>query len=80
MGAPRTRRRSGSPDRRFGAVRPGFVASALGVTRIIGAAGVSMFPFVTPSGLDPPASLTVGDATSSDLMLGVARRAHPGQV
>ncbi|MBS1181879.1 MAG: cydB [Proteobacteria bacterium] len=53
--------------------RPGlaFVTSALGVAGIIGTAGLSMFPFVMPSSLDPNSSLTMWDATSSHLTLNV---------
>lgn len=46
-----------------------FVASALSVAGIIGTAGVSMFPFLMPSSLDPRASLTAFDATSSEFTL-----------
>ncbi|MCM5559840.1 cytochrome d ubiquinol oxidase subunit II [Pleomorphomonas sp. JP5] len=48
-----------------------FVTSALGMAGIIGTAGLSMFPFVMPSSLDPNSSLTVWDATSSHLTLNV---------
>lgn len=53
--------------------RPGlaFVTSALGIAGIIGTAGLSMFPFVMPSSLDPNSSLTMWDATSSHLTLNV---------
>lgn len=53
--------------------RPGlaFVTSALGMSGIIGAAGLSMFPFVMPSSLDPRSSLTIWDAASSHLTLTV---------
>jgi cytochrome d ubiquinol oxidase subunit II len=53
--------------------RPGlaFVTSAFGLAGIIGTAGLSMFPFVMPSSLDPNASLTLWDATSSHLTLNV---------
>jgi len=55
------------------ASRPGlaFVTSALGIAGIIGTAGLSMFPFVMPSSLDPNVSLTMWDATSSHLTLNV---------
>ena len=51
--------------------RPGlaFIASALGVFGIIATAGVSMFPFLMPSNIAPAASLTVWDASSSQLTL-----------
>ncbi len=45
------------------------IASALGIFGIIATAGVSMFPFLMPSNLAPPASLTVWDASSSRLTL-----------
>ena len=46
-----------------------FVTSALGILGIISTAGVSMFPFLMPSDIMPQASLTVWDATSSQLTL-----------
>lgn len=51
--------------------RPGlaFVASGLGVATIIATAGVSIFPFMLPSSLEPSASLTLWDASSSHLTL-----------
>ncbi len=51
--------------------RPGsaFIASALGIFGIIATAGVSMFPFLMPSDIAPAASLTVWDASSSQLTL-----------
>ncbi len=49
----------------------GFVASAVGMTGIIGTAGLSMFPFIMPSSTDPASSLTVWDAPSSHLTLTV---------
>ncbi|WP_395664993.1 cytochrome d ubiquinol oxidase subunit II [Methylocella sp.] len=48
-----------------------FVASALGMAGIIGSMGVSMFPFVMPSSVDPRSSLTIWDAASSHLTLNV---------
>ncbi|MEO1767081.1 cytochrome d ubiquinol oxidase subunit II [Thiobacter aerophilum] len=53
--------------------RPGlaFVASSVTCAAIIGTAGVSMFPFVMPSSLDPRSSLTVWDSVSSPLTLGL---------
>ncbi|MDK9696521.1 MAG: cytochrome d ubiquinol oxidase subunit II [Siculibacillus sp.] len=53
--------------------RPGlaFVTSALGMVGVIGTAGLSMFPFVMPSSIDPRSSLTVWDAPSSHLTLTV---------
>ncbi|MDR3438019.1 cytochrome d ubiquinol oxidase subunit II [Telmatospirillum sp.] len=41
------------------------LSSGLAVAGVIATAGVSMFPFLMPSSLDPHASLTVWDATSS---------------
>jgi cytochrome d ubiquinol oxidase subunit II len=51
--------------------RPGwaFIASALGIAGVIATAGVSMFPFLMPSNIMPVASLTVWDASSSQLTL-----------
>ena len=46
-----------------------FVTSAAGILGIIATAGVSMFPFLMPSSIMPAASLTVWDATSSQLTL-----------
>jgi cytochrome d ubiquinol oxidase subunit II len=46
-----------------------FVTSAVGIFGIISTAGVSMFPFMMPSYIMPAASLTVWDATSSQLTL-----------
>ena len=43
----------------------GFIASALAVAGVVATAGVSMFPFLLPSSLDPRSSLTVWDASSS---------------
>ena len=46
-----------------------FVTSGIGILGIISTAGVSMFPFLMPSDIMPQASLTVWDATSSQLTL-----------
>ncbi|QOG06718.1 cytochrome d ubiquinol oxidase subunit II [Aureimonas sp. OT7] len=43
--------------------------SSLSVTGIVATAGVSMFPFLLPSSLNPVISLTVWDASSSHLTL-----------
>jgi len=43
-----------------------FISSSIGVSGIIVTAGVSMFPFLLPSSLDPKSSLTVWDCTSSE--------------
>ena len=46
-----------------------FITSALGILGVISTAGVSMFPFLMPSDIMPQASLTVWDASSSQLTL-----------
>jgi cytochrome bd ubiquinol oxidase subunit II len=46
-----------------------FVTSGLTIAGVIGTAGLSMFPFLMPSKLDPKASLTTFDATSSHYTL-----------
>ncbi|CCG40831.1 cytochrome d ubiquinol oxidase subunit II [Magnetospirillum molischianum] len=53
--------------------RPGlaFITSALGMAGIIATAGLSMFPFILPSSIDPNSSLTVWDAPSSHFTLTV---------
>ena len=48
-----------------------FVASSLMLLGVIGTAGLSMFPFVMPSSSHPDMSLTVWDAASSKLTLGI---------
>lgn len=45
------------------------LASALSIAGIILSVGVSMFPFILPSSIDPRASLTVFDSSSSHLTL-----------
>ena len=45
------------------------VASGLSVAGIVGTAGVSMYPFILPSSTFPSQSLTVYDASSSQLTL-----------
>ena len=47
------------------------IASALSVAGVIATAGCSLFPFLLPSSLDPNASLTVWDASSSRLTLAI---------
>ena len=47
------------------------MTSALGMVGIIGTAGLSMFPFIMPSSIDPKSSLTIWDAASSHLTLTV---------
>lgn len=46
-----------------------FVLSGVGILGVISTAGVSMFPFLMPSSIVPKASLTVWDASSSQLTL-----------
>ena len=46
-----------------------FMGSTLAVFGIIATVGVSMFPFILPSSVQPQASLTVWDASSSHLTL-----------
>ncbi|MGB9154759.1 MAG: cytochrome d ubiquinol oxidase subunit II [Alphaproteobacteria bacterium] len=46
-----------------------FIGNSLTIAGIIATAGVSMFPFLLPSSLDPNASLTVWDASSSQSTL-----------
>jgi cytochrome d ubiquinol oxidase subunit II len=48
-----------------------FWSSSVACAGIIGTAGVSMFPFIMPSSTDPRSSLTVYDAVSSHLTLGL---------
>jgi len=48
-----------------------FWSSSAAAAGIIGTAGVSMFPFIMPSSTDPRSSLTVYDAVSSHLTLGL---------
>jgi cytochrome d ubiquinol oxidase subunit II len=48
-----------------------FWSSSTACAGIIGTAGVSMFPFIMPSSTDPRSSLTVYDAVSSHLTLGL---------
>jgi cytochrome bd ubiquinol oxidase subunit II len=46
-----------------------FVSTGVAVAGVIGTAGLSAFPFLLPSSLDPNMSLTVFDASSSRLTL-----------
>jgi cytochrome d ubiquinol oxidase subunit II len=48
-----------------------WIASAVSVAGVVATAGVSMFPFILPSSLDPRSSLTVWDSSSSQLTLQV---------
>jgi cytochrome d ubiquinol oxidase subunit II len=47
----------------------GILSSSLAIFGIIATAGLSLFPFLLPSSADPNASLTVWDASSSQLTL-----------
>lgn len=46
-----------------------FGGSSLGATGIIATVGLSMFPFILPSSIDPTSSLTVWNSSSSHLTL-----------
>ncbi|MBG6221394.1 MULTISPECIES: cytochrome d ubiquinol oxidase subunit II [unclassified Janthinobacterium] len=48
---------------------PALLASAAGIAGIILSVGAAMFPFILPSSIDPRASLTVWDASSSHMTL-----------
>jgi cytochrome d ubiquinol oxidase subunit II len=48
-----------------------FIASALSVIGVTLTAGFSLFPFIMPSSTNPASSLTIWDAVSSQLTLGV---------
>jgi cytochrome bd ubiquinol oxidase subunit II len=48
-----------------------FLMSSLTVTCIILTAGITLFPFIIPSSLDPSHSLTIWDSTSSEKTLGI---------
>lgn len=45
------------------------LAGGTGIAGIITSVGVSMFPFILPSSIDPSVSLTVWDSSSSHLTL-----------
>ncbi|MBN2905073.1 MAG: cytochrome d ubiquinol oxidase subunit II [Rhodobacteraceae bacterium] len=45
------------------------LASKLSITGIIASVGLTMFPFILPSSIDPKSSLTVWDSSSSHLTL-----------
>ncbi|MBN3189378.1 cytochrome d ubiquinol oxidase subunit II [Pectobacterium brasiliense] len=49
----------------------GFLTSSLTIVCVILTAGITLFPFVIPSSFDPNVSLTIWDATSSQLTLQV---------
>lgn len=48
-----------------------FICSSLSIFGIIATVGLTLFPFILPSSLNPNASLTVWDASSSKQALGV---------
>ncbi|WKW50407.1 cytochrome d ubiquinol oxidase subunit II [Rhodomicrobium lacus] len=47
----------------------GFIASGVSIFGIVSTAGVSLFPFLMPSSVQPQASFTVWDASSSQVTL-----------
>ena len=47
----------------------GILGAALSIVGIISTAGLSLFPFLMPSSVDPQSSLTVWDASSSQMTL-----------
>ncbi len=51
------------------ALKTAFLCSALSLFGVISTVGVSMFPFIIPSSLDPASSLLVWDASSTQLTL-----------
>ena len=53
----------------FNRPAPAFLASAGAISGTIASLAISIFPFVVPSSLSPTSSLTVWDATSSQLTL-----------
>jgi cytochrome d ubiquinol oxidase subunit II len=54
---------------RIGKEGPAFAGSSLSATGIISTVGLSMFPFILPSSVDPKSSLTVFNASSSQSTL-----------
>jgi len=48
---------------------PTLIASSLAIFGIVATAGLSLFPFLLPSSIDPVSSLTLWDASSSQLTL-----------
>ena len=54
---------------RAGMETPAFAGSSLSAVGIISTVGLSMFPFILPSSVDPKSSLTVFNASSSHLTL-----------
>lgn len=54
---------------RTGRALPAFGGSSIGAIGIIATVGLSMFPFILPSSIDPASSLTVWNASSSHVTL-----------
>jgi cytochrome bd ubiquinol oxidase subunit II len=54
---------------RAGKETPALLGSSLSATGIISTVGLSMFPFILPSSIDPKSSLTVFNASSSHVTL-----------
>ena len=54
---------------RAGRELPAFAGSSLSALGIISTVGLSMFPFILPSSIDPKSSLTVWNASSSHMTL-----------
>ena len=54
---------------RTGREVPAFGGSSLAALGIIATVGLSMFPFILPSSVDPKSSLTVWNASSSHMTL-----------
>jgi cytochrome d ubiquinol oxidase subunit II len=54
---------------RAGRAAPAFAGSSLASVGIIATVGLSMFPFILPSSVDPKSSLTVWNASSSHMTL-----------
>jgi len=46
-----------------------FLASKMSITGVIGSVGLTMFPFILPSSIQPDASLTLWDSSSSHMTL-----------
>jgi cytochrome d ubiquinol oxidase subunit II len=46
-----------------------FLLGAVAIAAVIATAGISLFPFMLPSSIDPVSSLTVWDASSSLMTL-----------
>lgn len=48
---------------------PGLIGSSLSIAGIIATAGLTLFPFLMPSSVDPASSFTVWDSSSSQMTL-----------